>query len=76
MGKNDLALNEFSTVVTTYRDSPRVSDAQLKVGLIYSAQSKWSDAKSSFKQVINHYPGTAPARVASEQLKQIKTSGH
>lgn len=76
MGKNDLALNEFDTVVSTYPDSPRVSDAQLKVGLIYSAQSKWSDAKASFRKVINRYPGTASARVASEQLKQIKTSGH
>lgn len=76
MGKNDLALNEFGTVISAYPDSPRVSDAQLKVGLIYSTQSKWSDAKISFKKVINHYPGTASARVASEQLKQIKTSGH
>jgi tol-pal system protein YbgF len=76
MGKNELALNEFGTVVSSYPDSPRVSDAQLKLGLIYSTQSKWSDAKTSFRKVINRYPGTASARVASEQLKQIKTSGH
>lgn len=76
MGKNDLALNEFTTVVGNYPESPRVSDAQLKVGLIYSAQSKWVDAKSSFKKVVSRYPGTASARVASEQLKQIKTAGH
>lgn len=76
MGKNELALNEFGTVVSAYPESPRVSDAQLKLGLIYSTQSKWSDAKTSFRKVINRYPGTASARVASEQLKQIKTSGH
>lgn len=76
LGKNDQALTEFSTVVKMFPDSPRVSDAQLKVGLIYAAESNWSDAKSSFKKVINRYPGTASARLASEQLKQIKQAGH
>lgn len=76
MGKNDLALTEFTTVISSFPQSPRVSDAQLKIGLIYAAQSKWADAKLSFKKVISAYPGTASARVASEQMKQIKTSGH
>jgi tol-pal system protein YbgF len=76
MGKNDQALTEFGTVVRTFPDSPRISDAQLKVGLIYASQTKWSDAKNAFKKVINHYPGTASARLASEQLKQIRQAGH
>lgn len=76
MGKNDQALVEFSTVVKSYPDSPRVSDAQLKVGLIYATQSKWADAKATFKHVINQYPGTASARLAAEQLKQLKQAGH
>jgi tol-pal system protein YbgF len=76
MGKNDLALTEFSTVVQTYPDSPRVSDAQLKVGLLLASQLKWPDAKAAFKRVINHYPGSASARLAAEQLKQIKLAGH
>ncbi|MBX3709068.1 MAG: tol-pal system protein YbgF [Gammaproteobacteria bacterium] len=76
IGKNDLALNEFNAVVKTYPDSPRVSDAQLKVGLILASQLKWPDAKAALKKVINRYPGTASARLASEQLKQIKQAGH
>lgn len=76
MGKNDQALKEFGTVVSNYPDSPRISDAQLKVGIIYAAQLKWSAAKSAFHSVINHYPGTNSARLASEQLKQIKQAGH
>lgn len=76
VGKNDQSATEFSNVVTNYPESPKVSDAQLKLGLIYAAQFKWSDARSAFKDVINHYPGTASARLASEQLKQIKQSGH
>lgn len=76
LGKNDQALIEFGTVVKNYPDSPRISDAQLKVGLIYAAQFKWADAKNAFRRVINRYPGTTSARLASEQLKQIKQSGH
>lgn len=76
MGKNDKALNEFNNVINNFPQSPRVSDALLKVGLIFAAQSKWNDAKGVFKKVINQYPGTASSRLASEQLKQIKQSGH
>lgn len=76
LGKTDQALSEFSQVVKDYANSPRVSDAQLKVGLILASQSKWSDAKQAFKKVINRYPGSASARLASDQLKQIKQAGH
>lgn len=76
LGKNDKSAVEFSTVVQNYPDSPRVSDAQLNLGIVYLAQFKWRDAKSSFKRTINRYPGTAAARLASEQLKQMKAAGH
>ncbi len=76
MGKNDLALKEFSNVVQTYPDSPRVSDAQLKIGLLLAAEFKWGDAKSALREVINRYPGTASSRLAAEQIKQIKQAGH
>ncbi|OGT63374.1 MAG: tol-pal system protein YbgF, partial [Gammaproteobacteria bacterium RIFCSPHIGHO2_12_FULL_45_12] len=75
-GKHELALVEFKTVVKSYPSSPRVSDAQLKVGLILASQSNWSEAKSALNAVINHYPGTSSARLAKEQLKQIKQAGH
>lgn len=76
MGKNDQALSEFSTVVKSFPGSPRVSDAQLKVGLIYASQSQWSDAKLALKKVTAKYPGTSSARLAMEQLDQIKQAGH
>lgn len=74
--KRDLAAVEFSTVVTNYPDSPKVSDAQVKLGMIYAAQFKWPEAKTTFKKVITRYPGTTSARLAAEQLKEIKTGGH
>ncbi len=76
MGKNDQAVTEFTSVVTNYPDSPKLADAQLKLGLIYAAQFKWPDAKTAFKKVVSTYPGTSFARLASEQLKQIKQAGH
>lgn len=76
MGQNDKALNEFNEVVRNFSDSPRVSDAMLKVGLIFAAQSRWVDAKAMFKAVMNRFPGTASSRLANEQLKQIKQAGH
>ncbi|OGT61406.1 MAG: tol-pal system protein YbgF [Gammaproteobacteria bacterium RIFCSPHIGHO2_12_FULL_43_28] len=76
MDNHDRAMKEFTAVVKLYSDSPRVSDAQLKIGLILASQSKWKDAKAVFKKVINRYPGTASARLASEQLKEIKRAGN
>lgn len=76
LGKNDQALVEFATVVKSFPDSPRVSDAQLKVGLIYAAQNQWPDAKLAFKKVASNYSGTPSARLAAEQLKQLKQAGH
>ncbi len=74
--KNDLAATEFATIVSDFSDSPKVSNAQFKLGMLYSTQSKWPDAKLAFKKVISKYPDTAPARLASEQLKQMKQLGH
>ncbi|MDR3492765.1 MAG: tol-pal system protein YbgF [Gammaproteobacteria bacterium] len=76
LGKNDQAVIEFSTVVKNYPESPKLADAQLKLGLIYAAQFKWADAKTAFKMVTTQYSGTPSARLASEQLKQIKQAGH
>lgn len=76
MNKNDQAIAEFNTVAKNYPDSPKVSDAHLKIGLLYATQFKWSEAKTAFKKVISKYPSSTSARVAAEQLKQIKLAGH
>lgn len=76
LGKNEESANQFGEVINKYPDSPKVSDAQLKLGLIQLAQFKWAEAKQVFKKVINRYPGTASARLAAQQLKQIREAGH
>lgn len=76
MNKNDKSAVEFATVVKNYADSPKVPDAQVKLGLIYAAQFKWIEAKATFRKVVSKYPGSSSARLAAEQLKQIKLAGH
>lgn len=76
LGKNLQALSEFSKVVKDYPESPRLADAQLKIGLLYAAEFKWPEAKGALKKVVTRYPGSHSARLASEQLKQIRQAGH
>lgn len=76
MGQNDQALREFTTVIKQFQESSRVPDAEFKLGLIYSTQSRWADAKSAFKRVVNKYPNSTSARLAKEQLKELKKAGH
>lgn len=76
MGNNTAALKEFTIVVTDYKNSSRISDAQLKIGLLYASDMKWSKAKTAFRSVIKKYPSSASARLAKEQLKEITHAGH
>ncbi len=76
INKNDKSADEFNVVVDKFPDSAKVADAQLKIGLIYMAEFKWPDAKDALKKVVVHFPGTASARLATEQLKQIRKAGH
>lgn len=76
LNKNDQSAREFSDIVKNFPESPKVPDAELKLGLIYVAQFKWVEAKAAFKNVVSHFPGSASARLATEQLRQIKKAGH
>lgn len=74
--KNEQAAVEFAKVVKNYPESPKVSDAEVKLGMIYAAQFKWADAKLTFRKVVSRYPGSTSARLATQQLREIKTAGH
>lgn len=76
LNNNDQSAAEFATVIKDFPESPKVADAQLKLGLIYAGQFKWPEAKAAFKKVMSRYPGTASARLAAEQLKALKLAGH
>jgi tol-pal system protein YbgF len=75
-GENERAAGEFGIVVKQYPSNPRVADAELKLGLINATLLKWPAATASFKKVLSKYPGSTSARLAMEQLKLLKQSGH
>lgn len=70
------AEREFNQVIMHYSKSARVPDAMLKVGLIYASEMKWAEAKSAFRKITKNYPGTPSARLAQQQLKEIKKLGN
>lgn len=76
MGKNTRSAEEFNYIIKNFPSSPKISDAELKLGLIHASSGNWSKAKEVFKMVISDYPGTAPARLAAQQLKEMRTAGH
>jgi tol-pal system protein YbgF len=62
------ATEQFSQVANKFSDSPKRSDSLLKLGLIEIATGNVSAANRLFQQVVNEYPNSTPARLASQQL--------
>lgn len=75
-GQHEQAQSAFTTLIKNYPTHARVADSELKLGLIYAAQLKWPEAKSFFNKVIHQFPDSPSARLAMEQLKELKAAGH
>ncbi len=70
MGNYEQALNSFNKVFD-YPESNKHPDAQVKIGLIYVKLDKKDLAKEEFKAVIDNFPGTNAAGIATSQLGQL-----
>lgn len=62
------AKEQFRQVATKFSDSPKRSDSLLKLGLIEKSTGNLSAANNLFQQVVNEYPNSTSARLASQQL--------
>ncbi|MFT6268901.1 MAG: tol-pal system protein YbgF [Alphaproteobacteria bacterium] len=62
------AKEQFSQVATKFSDSPKRGDSLLKLGLIEKSSGNVSAANNLFQQVVNEYPSSTQARLASQQL--------
>jgi len=71
-GRQASALTAFRQVVEAYPDSPKVPDAQLKIGYILGATGKISEAKRILHALVKRYPGSSKARLAKKRLLQLK----
>jgi tol-pal system protein YbgF len=63
------ALGEFRNVIETYPRGNKVPDALLKVGYCYSALGQGDKARAVLEQVVNLYPKTEPAALATKRLE-------
>ena len=62
------ALTEFRSVIETYPRGNKVPDALLKVGFCYQALGQAEKSRAVLEQVVNLYPKTEPAMLASKRL--------
>ncbi|HDM8132319.1 TPA: tol-pal system protein YbgF [Vibrio harveyi] len=62
------AVKSFAAVVS-YKDSNKRADALVKLGDIAERNNNAAQAKKYYQQVVDEYPGSASAKVASSKLK-------
>ncbi len=72
----DNAALAFRAVGEQYPQSPKVADALVKLGLTLIDQKKLVEARLTLKQVIQRFPGTDAAKLASTRLQTIPPDEH
>ena len=70
LGNYDQALTAFNKVFD-YPKSNKLSDAHVKIGLVYVKMNRNDLAKEELKAVIDNYPGTNAASIAASKLKSL-----
>ncbi len=68
---NEKALANFKQLTKDYPNSPYMSKALVKEGLIYYNKKQDSEALIAFKNVVATYPGTDESRESLEKIKKI-----
>jgi len=72
----DNAAAAFRAVGEQYPQSAKVPDALLKLGLTQIDQKKLVDARATLKQVVQRFPGTDAAKLATTRLQTIPPDEH
>jgi tol-pal system protein YbgF len=72
----DNAVIAFRAVGDQYPQSPKVPDALVKLGLTQIDQKKLVDARATLKQVVQRFPGTDAAKLATTRLQTIPPDEH
>jgi tol-pal system protein YbgF len=72
----DNAVVAFRAVGEQYPQSPKVADALVKLGLTQIDQKKLVEARATLKQVVQRFPGTDAAKLATTRLQTIPPDEH
>ena len=68
------ALGEYQRVVSEHADSQKLPDALLKIGFAQQELGRLDAARATLEDVVQRFPGTTVARLASERLNLIRSS--
>ena len=66
------ALTEFRRVVKRYPSGNKAPDALLKIGYCYAKLGDVAAARDVLAQVVEVYPKTAAARLATKRLEELR----
>jgi len=65
------AITAFQTVTAQWPDSRKAPDALVKIGFTQAALGRTGDARVTLESVLQRYPGTEAAQLATERLKRL-----
>jgi tol-pal system protein YbgF len=65
------AITAFQAVTAQWPDSRKAPDALVKIGFTQAALGRNGDAKVTLESVLQRYPGTEAAQLATERLKRL-----
>ena len=74
-GNLDGAQGHFQAVINQFSTSPKVPDAELKLGYIYYQQGKWANARQTLQGLVQQYPNTSAANLATQRLQDMTRQG-
>ncbi len=70
------AVDSFKAVVKKFPDSVKVPDAKLKIAFALFEQEKFDESRTELEALIENYPETSAARLATKRLKSMSAEGH
>jgi TolA-binding protein len=62
--------------MTRFPQSAKLADSRLKLGFIYYEKQDWKAARTELEAVVNGWPASTAARLASERLARMKQERH
>jgi TolA-binding protein len=70
----DQAQIVFKGLVDKFPNSGKTPDALLKLGYSQFEKKRYSEARTSLRDVQNRYPGSDAAKLAAEKLEKFPAS--
>jgi tol-pal system protein YbgF len=72
----DQGVVEFEKVLKTYPTSNKVPDAMLKLGYTFYERKQFDQSKAILLDLLERFPKTTAARLATKRLDRIRKEGH